>query len=172
MYYRDVTHGISPSYQKALEDEKFKNAYFVNEHFIMFELGYTPLTFLAADYDDFRKARRRYHAMTEIIDFAIIRLESLLIPDAKERHKEYMRHRRFVLAQIMMIDKNNFIEMRKSSTFQTFMVSSCRRQGVDPINVALLTLEPSDQLRKLVLEVGNHSELDEVLFKALCPSKV
>ncbi len=36
----------------------------------MFELGFTPLTLLAADYEDFRKARRRYHGMTEVIDFA------------------------------------------------------------------------------------------------------
>jgi len=103
----------------------------------MFELGFTPLTLLAADYEDFRKARRRYHGLTEVIDFAKIRLGPLLIPDAMIRHKECIRHRRFVITQLMTIDKENYVAMKDNPTFQNFIVCMCMKHGVDPINVAL-----------------------------------
>jgi len=62
----------------------------------MFEIGFTPLTLLCAKLEDFRKARRRYFALTNVIDFAFYRLSPILRHEAAVRHKDCIRHRRKV----------------------------------------------------------------------------
>ena len=60
----------SKYYSKYLLDHKFVKKYFTEAHFIIFEAGYTPLTLLAAKFEDFRMARRRYLAISHVIQFS------------------------------------------------------------------------------------------------------
>jgi hypothetical protein len=74
----------------------------------MFEIGYTPLTLLSATFDDFRMARRRYHGLTEVIDFSINRFEEILTSEARVRHRDCVRHCRFMITLLYMINEVYF----------------------------------------------------------------
>ena len=65
MYFKD-----SQVYMRALDNDEFRKKYFIEGHFIFFELGFTPLTLLSANFYDFEMAKRKYLGLTEVIDFA------------------------------------------------------------------------------------------------------
>ena len=87
----------------------------------MFEIGFSPLTLLGSAIDDIKRARRRYLAITNVIEFSMFRLEKFLTKEAKIRHKDCVRHRKQVYTLLDMINKKDFEKMLVNRTFQDFM---------------------------------------------------
>ena len=107
----------SDGYPSALEDQDFKDSYFFNEHFVLFEVGFNPLTLLCANFDDVRKACRRYHALTNVIEFSKFRLDKALSKEGLTRLKKCIAHRKQVLALADIIDREGFKDMMTCKKF-------------------------------------------------------
>ena len=107
----------------------------------MFEIGFSPLTLLGSAIDDIKRARRRYLAITNVIEFSMFRLESFLTKEAKIRHKDCVRHRKQVYTLLDMIDNKDFENMLHDSTFQKFLACICHEKGVNLVSSVIHLLD-------------------------------
>jgi hypothetical protein len=109
----------------ALSDYRFKKNFFIEGHFILFELGFSPLTLLCATFDDFKKARRRYYGISHVIEFSIVRLALVINEEAKTRHSDCILLRKQVYAQCEMLKLENFDAHLENPVMQQFLVGLC-----------------------------------------------
>ena len=93
----------------------------LNGHFLLYELGFSPLTLLLADYDHFMKACGHYSTVNSLLDSALHKLQPFLENPALTTLYACFLHRHTVAAALDLIGQAHFEELKGSQDFEDYL---------------------------------------------------
>ena len=152
----DVDEFLRHPSSKFASCERYRNAikksysakYFQEGHFLLYELGFNPLTLILANYEDFKQACGHYIAMSSLIEFSLSRLEGVLNEESYNTLFQCLRHRKMMIAGLDLIRQRDYDFLRKQQEYEDFLEGQLIFVKVHLYNVGKILATEHEALKK------------------------